>query len=139
MIKLLHVAAIAGLIGSAVWAYSIKYETIRQTEELARLEREIEREREMIAVLRAEWAFLNRPDRVEALTDAHLPDVVPFAVEHLARFEDLPDRPPDADEIGAKLQALGLGAPTATPGAPAITGSVPAAPSTTPSTRTPAR
>ncbi|GGK35751.1 cell division protein FtsL [Salinarimonas ramus] len=136
MIKILHVAAIAGLIGSAVWAYSIKYETIRQTEELARLERAIEREREMIAVLRAEWAFLNRPDRVETLADAHLPEVVPFSVEHLARFEDLPDRPPDADEIGAKLQALGLGAPTATPG---TTGSVPRATATTPTTRTPAR
>lgn len=139
MIKILHVAAIAGLIGSAVWAYSIKYETIRQTEELARLEREISRERDLIAVLRAEWAFLNRPDRVEALADAHLPDIVPMRREHLARFEDLPDRPPDADEIGAKLQALGLGAPTATPGTPGTTGSLPARPSLTPSTRTPAR
>ncbi|WP_372421948.1 cell division protein FtsL [Salinarimonas chemoclinalis] len=136
MIKILHVAAIAGLIGSAVWAYSIKYETIRQTEELTRLERAIAREREMIAVLRAEWAFLNRPDRVETLADAHLPEIVPFTVEHLARFEDLPERPPAADAIGAKLEALGLAAPTATPG---TTGSIPVRTQTTPTTRTPAR
>lgn len=136
MIKLLHVAAIGGLIGSAMWAYSIKYETILQGEELARLEAAIARERDTIAVLRAEWAHLNRPDRVQTLTQSALPDIVPIGPERLARFSDLPERPPAADAIGAKLQALGLAAPTATPG---TTGSVPASGARTPSTATPTR
>lgn len=134
MIKLLHVAAIGSLIGSAMWAYSIKYETILHGEELARLEAAISREQDMIAVLRAEWAHLNRPDRVQALADAYLPDIVPIGPERLARFSDLRDRPPAEDAIGAKLQALGLAAPTATPG---TTGSTSGA--RTPTTATPTR
>ena len=77
----------------------------------------------MIAVLRAEWAFLNRPDRVETLSDAHLPDIVPMRREHLARFEDLPERPPNADEIGAKLPGAPASArPPRRPGTPGTTG-----------------
>jgi hypothetical protein len=132
MIKFLHVAAIAGLIGSAVYAYSIKYDTIFHAEELARINAAVSRERDAIAVLRAEWALLNRPDRVEALADAHLSDIVPMTAARLARFSDLPERREKDDEIGRKLEALGLAAPTATPGAAGRSAA-------TPSTRTPTR
>ena len=133
MIKILHVVAIASLIGSAGYAYSIKYDTIYHAEELARINAAIDRERDAIAVLRAEWALLNRPDRVQALTDANLPDIVPMTASRLAQFSDLPERPEKDDEIGRKLEALGLAAPTATPKADA------ALTAATPSTRTPTR
>ena len=133
MIKILHVVAIASLIGSAGYAYSIKYDAIYHAEELARINGAINRERDAIAVLRAEWALLNRPDRVQALADAHLPDIVPMSASRLARFSDLPDRAEKDDGIARKLEALGLAAPTATPGANAARSVA------TPSTRTPTR
>jgi len=133
MIKVLHVVAIASLIGSAGYAYSVKYDTIYHAEELARLNRAIERERDAIAVLRAEWALLNRPDRVQALADAHLPEIVPMDASRLAQFSDLPERPDKDDGIARKLELLGLGAPTSTPSANA------ARTVATPSTRTPTR
>lgn len=133
MIKILHVVAIASLIGSAGYAYSIKYDTIYHAEELARLNAAVDLERDAVAVLRAEWALLNRPDRVQALADAHLPDIVPMEASRLAQFGDLPERPEKDDEIGRKLEALGLAAPTATPRADA------ALTAATPSTRTPTR
>ena len=71
MIRIMHVLAIAALIGSAGYAYSIKYESIVHAEELARLQAQVDREREAIAVLRAEWTLLNRPDRVQALAEIH--------------------------------------------------------------------
>jgi hypothetical protein len=132
MIKILHVVAIASLIGSAGYAYSIKYDTIFHAEELARINAAAARERDAIAVLRAEWALLNRPDRVQALADAHLPDIMPMSAARLAQFSDLPARPERDDEIGRKLEALGLAAPTATPGAAGRAAA-------TPSTRTPTR
>lgn len=133
MIKILNVVAIASLIGAAGYAYSIKYDTIYHAEELARISAAVDRERDAIAVLRAEWALLNRPDRVQALSDSHLPDIVPMEASRLAQFSDLPERPEKDDEIGRKLEALGLAAPTATPRADA------AQTVATPSTRTPTR
>lgn len=133
MIRFVNILAVASVIASAVYAYSIKYDTIVHAEELARVRAEIARERDAIAVLRAEWALLNRPDRVQALADAHLDAIVPVDPRRFARFSDLPDRPERNDDIGRKLEALGLAAPTATPGAAARAGG--ATPSTTGSLR----
>jgi hypothetical protein len=115
MIRLLHLVAILGLIGSAGYAYSIKYDTLFQAEKVAKLKGRIQRERDAIAVLKAEWAHLNRPDRLQEAAERHLPDLQPIAPHQLARLSDLPDRAPRTDEIGRKLEALGLLQPTATP------------------------
>ena len=112
MIKLLHFAAISALIGSAGYAYSIKYETLYHAEQVAKLKTKVHREREAIAVLKAEWQLLNRPDRLQIAEEAHL-DLQPMSVMQLARLSDLPNRPPREDSIGRKLEML-LGA-TATP------------------------
>jgi hypothetical protein len=131
MIKLLHFAAISALVGSAGYAYSIKYETLYHAEQVVKLKGKVQRERDAIAVLRAEWAHLNRPDRLQATVESHL-DLKPMSVQQLARLADLPNRPPREDGIGRKLEALGLLEPTSTPkdkGAAART----------PSTQTPKR
>ncbi len=132
MIKLLHFLAISALVGSAGYAYSIKYETLYHAEQVAKLKAKLQKERDSVAVLKAEWYLLNRPDRLQAAAERHL-DLQQLNVQQLARLSDLPDRPPRADEIGRKLEALGLLQPTATP--------KDARPSDarTPSTRTPSR
>jgi len=114
MIKLLHFLAISALVGSAGYAYSIKYETLYHAEQVAKLKGKVQRERDAIAVLRAEWAHLNRPDRLQAAVESHL-DLQPMNVQQLARLADLPTRPPREDGIGRKLEALGLLEPTSTP------------------------
>ena len=131
MIKVLHFLAISALVGSAGYAYSIKYETLYHAEQVVKLKGKVQRERDAIAVLRAEWAHLNRPDRLQAAVESHL-DLKPMSVQQLARLADLPNRPPREDGIGRKLEALGLLEPTSTPkdkGAGALT----------PSTQTPKR
>lgn len=114
MIRLLHFLAISALIASAGYAYSIKYETLYYAEQVAKLKTKVQRERDAIAVLRAEWQYLDRPDRLQAAADQHL-DLQPLKVQQLARLSDLPIRPAREDEIGRKLEALGLLEPTATP------------------------
>lgn len=111
MMRFLHLVAIAGLIGSAGYAYSIKYDTLYQAEQVAKLKTRASREREAIAVLKAEWQLLNRPDRLQAVVDRHL-DLPQMQIHQLARFSDLPNRAPKTDEIG---RMLGLMASTATP------------------------
>lgn len=114
MIKLLHIVAIGALVSSALYAYSIKYETTLQAEQLQKLKAKAQREREAIAVLKAEWQFLNRPERLQALADKHL-DLQPLAIAQIVRLSDIPNRGPKVDSIGRKLEDLGLGLPTETP------------------------
>ena len=114
MIRLLHIIAISVLIASAGYAYSIKYETLYYVEQVAKLKSQVSREREAIAVLQAEWQYLDRPDRLQEAVDKHL-DLQPLKIQQLARLADLPNRPSREDEIGRKLEALGLLGPTATP------------------------
>jgi hypothetical protein len=114
VIRLLHIIAISALIASAGYAYSIKYETLYYVEQVAKLKAQAQRERDAIAVLKAEWQHLNRPDRLQAAVERHL-DLQPLNTKQLARLSDLPNRPPREDGIGRKLEALGLLGPTATP------------------------
>ena len=68
MLRLLNVVAVAALIGSAVFAYSIKYETILYAEQILKTRHLIAAEQDGIERLRAEWAILTRPDRLAALS-----------------------------------------------------------------------
>ncbi len=107
MIKLFHVVAIGALISSATYAYSIKYETLYHGEQLAKLKQRAQKEREAIAVLKAEWQLLNRPDRLQMLADRHLA-LQPLSGTQLVRFADIPNKGPKVDGIGQKLESLGL-------------------------------
>jgi hypothetical protein len=49
----------------------VNYATQEALNRVADLEAEIAREREAIAILDAEWAYLNRPDRLRAVVDAN--------------------------------------------------------------------
>ncbi|AOO83314.1 cell division protein FtsL [Bosea vaviloviae] len=114
MIKLLHVVAIGALVSSALYAYTIKYGTTLEAEQLQKIKSKAQRERDAIAVLKAEWQFLTRPDRLQTLADRHL-DLQPFSVTQVVRASDIPNRGPKVDAIGRKLEDLGLGLPTETP------------------------
>ena len=114
MIKLLHVIAIGALVSSAFYAYGIKYETTLEAEQLQKIRMKAQRERDAIAVLKAEYQYLTRPDRLQMLADRHL-DLQPFAVTQVVRMADIPKRGPKVDAIGRKLEDLGLGLPTETP------------------------
>jgi len=65
-------------------------------------------------VLKAEWQYLNRPDRMQVLAEHHL-DLQPMQIGQVVRITDIPMRGPKVDEIGRKLADLGLSLPTETP------------------------
>ena len=70
MIRLLSHHRDLRLIASAGYAYSIKYETLYYAEQVAKLKSKVQREREVIAVLQAEWHYLDRPDRLQEAADS---------------------------------------------------------------------
>lgn len=114
MLRYLNVLAVIALIGSAVYAYSIKYETMLFSEQILKTRQEIARQRDKVEMLRAEWAYLTRPERIQALADQHL-DLQQLKLDQIVKITDLPDRMPKVDAIGRKLESLGLGEPTNTP------------------------
>ena len=92
MWRLLHAVAIAALIASAVYVYGVKYRTIYASEQLVKTRHLIAKEKDAVNLLRAEYAHLARPDRLQALADAKL-GFQPLALSQIATVEELPEVP----------------------------------------------
>jgi cell division protein FtsL len=114
MWRILNVFAVLGLVASAVYAYTVKYETILFAEQIIKVKHQISAEQDSIDRLRAEWAFLTRPERIQALAEKNL-GLHELSLDQIVQVADLPQRPPKVDDIGRKLDDLGLGEPTNTP------------------------
>lgn len=108
MWRLLHLFAIGALIGSAIYVYHIKYETILESEQIVKLRHQINKAQDEIGVLRAEYEHLARPDRIQELADKML-QMQPLALNQIARPDEIPDKNLKANSIGRKLKSLGLG------------------------------
>ena len=85
MRSLLYVSSAFILVVLAFWAYRVNYETQAAEARVKELRLEIAQERENIAVMRAEWAYLNRPDRLRELAELHFPDLQLMPL-HSAQF-----------------------------------------------------
>jgi hypothetical protein len=114
MLRLLNLLAILGLLSTAAWAYSIKYDTIYYAEQVKKLEKRLDRERDGITTLRAEWQHINKPTRLQLLADRHL-QLQALQATQIVRATDLPAKPQEQDVLGSKLDQL-------------LTGTVPAKP-----------
>lgn len=65
----ISVAALLLVMGLAFWAYRENYRTQAALDEMRAVQRDIAGLRESLGVLRAEWAYLNRPERLRELVD----------------------------------------------------------------------
>ena len=86
---LLYILTALTVLGLAFWAYHQNYRTqevLRQTETL---QRQIGSEQARLAVLRAEWAYLNRPDRLRELAEINFPrlGLLPFRSDQFDQVE----------------------------------------------------
>ncbi len=109
MWRLLHLIAIGALIGSAVYVYNVKYETILESEQIVKMGHQINKTKDDINMLRAEYAHLSRPDRIQVLADKLL-HMEPLALNQIVRPQDIPMKNAEADSIGREMQSLGLNA-----------------------------
>lgn len=116
--RIINFLVIVGLIAAAAYVYEIKFEATLDAERLARMRGEIRRERDVIAGLRAEWARLDTPRRIEGLAQRHLP-LKQINAHQMSSLDNLPERakpagPEDADAIGAIIEESDI--PTASVG-----------------------
>ena len=124
--RILHLLVIGMLIFAAAYVYRIKMESTSRTERVLRLHAEIREQRDAIAVLRAEWAKLDAPLRLQGLAERHL-QLKPINATQYDQLKNLPERPPNfakpgaRDPIGAMIDTIEAVADPDT-----VTGSVPA-------------
>jgi hypothetical protein len=124
--RIIHLLVIGVLVFCAAYVYRIKMESTSRTERVLRLNAEIREQRDAIATLRAEWARLDAPLRLQGLAERHL-GLKPLSATQYDQLRNLPERPPrltrpgDPDPIGSMINTIEAAA-----GAPDVTGSVPA-------------
>lgn len=72
MLRFVNICLVLGLVALAYVIYQVKYEARSLDERIAVLHKEIEKERDALAVARAEWSLLNRPERIQRLAKKYL-------------------------------------------------------------------
>lgn len=89
---LMSIMCSALVIAVAYWAYTENYTTQASSRRVDELHRQIASEKEAISIMRAEWAYLNRPERLAKLADLNFErlQLVPLAAQHFAELETIP-------------------------------------------------
>ncbi len=88
MRSLLYLCTALAVIALAAWAYRENHLTQQAMNERRALEREISALSEALSVQRAEWAYLNRPDRLRELVDVNFDRLrlVPITASHFGEI-----------------------------------------------------
>jgi cell division protein FtsL len=111
MLRFVNICLVLGLVALAYVIYQAKYEARGLDEEIVTLNKQIEEERDGLAVLRAEWSLLNRPERIERLAKKYL-KLEPTRPQQLVILDEVTTRdfepppaeatpPPDAPAVNA--------------------------------------
>ncbi len=87
---------LAAVVGFGL--FQVKYKVQTLEDDLRRLNAAITAEQEQLHVLSAEWAYLNRPARLQDLSARHLPLRRP-TVDQIGALDSLPDRPEPAIDL----------------------------------------
>ena len=109
--RIIHLLVVGMLIFAAAYVYRIKMESTSRVERVQRLNAEIREQRDAIAVLRAEWARLDAPLRLQGLAERHL-GLKSIVANQYDQLKNLPERPPsfarpgDPDPIGAMINTI---------------------------------
>jgi len=115
MLRFVNICLVLGLVALAYVIYDVKYEARALDEDIAGLSKEIEAERDAVAVLRAEWSLLNRPERIERLAAKYL-KLAPAQPRQLVTLDTVSESDFERARVEAAYQTLAQApAPTASP------------------------
>ncbi|MEL7343655.1 MAG: cell division protein FtsL [Pseudomonadota bacterium] len=97
MKALLFLVSAAMVMALATWAYNENYQTQALLRQIEDLNAEIAADRETLSVLRAELAWLSRPERLRDLVELNYDrlGLLPLSPEHFGRADQIA-RPTEA-------------------------------------------
>lgn len=129
MIRYTAPLLIGTVIGCATFLFSTSQRVQQEESHLSALRADLAQERQSARVLRAEWDYLNRPDRLETLARQYLNLTPPESGALLSSLEDLKALPEEDPPAPAEKLGVRPGAREAVAEAPLIptSGPVPAA------------
>lgn len=112
MRTVLYILTTLTVIGLAFWAYRENYATQAALDRADALRADIRAAHARLAVLRAEWAYLNRPDRLSDLADLNFDrlGLLPLTPEQFGRLDEVAyppvKLPPITEAIELSLQEV---------------------------------
>lgn len=91
MRSIAYVLAALAVFGLAFWAYRENYATQRVLGETRQLQRDIGAAQVRLSVLRAEWAYLNRPNRLRELANINFDrlGLLPLRPDQFGRVDEV--------------------------------------------------
>ena len=81
--------SVVGIAGFAT--YEVKYQVAQVDDELGRVNRAIDADRDQLRVLSAEWSYLTQPAKLDQLRQRHL-TLVPVTRTQLGSLDQIPFR-----------------------------------------------
>lgn len=91
MKTLLYIATALSVLGLAFWAYQENYATQQALKDTRSLQRQLGAAQARLSVLRAEWAYLNRPQRLRELAELNFDrlGLLPLRPDQLGQVDEI--------------------------------------------------
>lgn len=104
-----YVLAALAVMGLAFWAYHGNYKTQAALNESQRLKSEIGELRIALSTLEAEWAYLNRPERLSQLAEINFDQLklLPLTPEQFSAIEQVVYPPPPMLDVTEPVEVSG--------------------------------
>lgn len=104
-----YVLSAVAVMALAYWAYRENYRTHRVIKQADALRSQIVQARDSLAMLRAEWAYLNRPARLRDLAELNFSDLqlMPMTAARFGRADQVAYPAPGKFDIKGPVDVVG--------------------------------
>jgi len=95
MMRWFNLVIVGLVVATATWTYQVKHDAEAKLDEIRELKQQIALERETIELLKADWAHLSHPSRLQALVERYQAELGLQTTDsnQIIKADELPDAP----------------------------------------------
>jgi cell division protein FtsL len=109
VIKLLNSFLVLAVLASAGVLYKLEHTSRGLERQIAKVKRDTQNDVEAIKLLKAEWASLTRPERIQQLAEKNL-KLAPIQAQQFVTEPELASRVPSAPVVADEVKTDAIGA-----------------------------